>query len=241
LKSHIDLGSTEWKTVIREGAGQLGIGVSDGQAALFAAHAREMVHWNKRINLTSVTDPLEMAVKHYLDSIAAVALLQPGASLLDVGSGAGFPGIPLKIMRPSLQVTLLEARRKRVSFLKHAVRSLELGAVNVLHERVERMRDLLAPDSGFDVIVSRAFSELRQFARHGLPLLNPGGCLVAYKGKKGAKLDAEVAGLAGLTTPEGNGIIGPAKTRLCVDVQTVVLPGLEMERALVIISNPDSL
>lgn len=230
------LGSPEWKAVIRDGAGKLGIEVSEGQAALFAAHAREMVHWNKRINLTSVTDPREMAVKHYLDSIAAVALLPLGASLLDVGSGGGFPGIPLKIMRPSLQVTLLEARRKRVSFLKHALRSLDVGTVNVLNERVERMGGLLPPGSGFDVIVSRAFSELRQFARHALPLLNPGGRLVAYKGKKGDTLDAEVAGLAGLTMLEGNGTHGPAKRQLRVDVQAVVLPGLEVERALVIIS-----
>lgn len=235
MKYKADLGSSEWKAVIIDGAGKLGIEVSEEQATFFAAHAREMVLWNRRINLTAVTDPYEMAIKHYLDSIVAVPFIKPKASLLDVGSGGGFPGIPLKIMLPSVGMTLLEARRKRVSFLKYAIRSLDLVDVHVIHDRLERMTDLLPSHGGFDVIVSRAFSDLKQFAAHALPLLNPGGYLVAYKGKQGDKLDTEISGLTKLAIPGGKGKEHPGGIRPHIDIQAFVLPGLEMERTLIII------
>ena len=236
MKHIVDLGSSEWKTVIIDGAGKLGIEVSEEQAVLFAAHAREMVLWNRRINLTALTDPFEMAIKHYLDSIVAVPFIKPKASLLDVGSGGGFPGIPLKIMLPSVGMTLLEARRKRVSFLKHVIRSLDLVDVHVIHDRLERMTDLLPSHGGFDVIVSRAFSDLELFAAHSLPLLNPGGYLVAYKGKQGDKLDAEISGLKKLAIPGGNGKQHPGGIRPHIDIQAFVLPGLEIERTLIVIT-----
>ena len=236
MKPNAEIGSLEWKTVIIDGAGKLGIEVSEEQAALFAAHAREMMLWNRRINLTALTDPYEMAIKHYLDSIVAVPFIKPKASLLDVGSGGGFPGIPLKVMLPSVGMTLLEARRKRVSFLKHVIRSLDLVDVHVIHDRLERMTDLLPSHGGFDVIVSRAFSDLELFAAHTLPLLNPGGYLVAYKGKQGDKLDAEMSGLTKLAIPGGNGKQHPEGIRPHVDIQGFVLPGLEMERTLIMVT-----
>lgn len=235
MKSNIDLGSLKWKTLIIEGAGKLGIEVSEKQAALFGDHAREMMLWNRRTNLTAVTDPSEIAIKHYLDAIAAVPFIKPDVSLLDVGSGGGFPGIPLKIMLPSLRVTLLEARRKRTSFLKHVMRSLGIADVKVINDRLEQMNDLLPSDAGFDVIVSRAFSDLEQFAAHALPLLNPGGCLVAYKGISGDKLDAEVAGLEKMTI-KNSGKQYLEQTRLSIDIQSFVLPWLEIERTLIVIT-----
>ncbi|MEN8247208.1 MAG: 16S rRNA (guanine(527)-N(7))-methyltransferase RsmG [Thermodesulfobacteriota bacterium] len=236
MKPSMDIGSSEWKTVIIDGGGQLGIEVSEEQAGLFAVHAREMVLWNKSTNLTSVADPFEMAVKHYLDSMAAVPYIGGAASLLDAGSGGGFPGIPLKIMLPSLKVTLLDARRKRVSFLKHVIRSLGIAGIDVFNDRLEQMKDQLPPGEGFDVVVSRAFSDLKAFAAHALPLLNPGGCLVAYKGKRGEVLENEVAELEKMATEnkrveqhrEGRG--------LHIDMQSIVLSGLELSRTLVIIS-----
>ncbi len=236
MNHNADIGSLEWKAVIRDGAGKLGIEVSEEQADLFAVHAREMVRWNKNTNLTSVTAPYEMAVKHYLDSIAAVPFIKPVTSLLDVGSGGGFPGIPLKIMLPSLSVTLLDARRKRVSFLQHVMRSLGLADVKVLHDRLEQVADLLPSKSGFDVIVSRAFAELEHFAMHAVPLLNPDGCLVAYKGKKGHKLESEVAALEKLAVKSASGKQNSGDTRLNIDIQSFVLPWLEKERTFVIIT-----
>jgi len=229
------LGSAEWKTVIIDAAAKLGIEVSKEQAALFAVHAREMVLWNRRINLTAVTDPYEIAIKHCVDSIAAVPFIQPGASLLDVGSGGGFPGIPLKIMLPSLNTTLLEVRRKRVSFLKHILRTLDFDDVGVLHERLEETAELLPPE-GFDVIVSRAFSNLELFAAHAMPLLNPGGCLVAYKGTRGDKLSSELAGLQNTTIKYARKTQPSEEFRLHIDIRSFVLPMFELERTLIIIT-----
>lgn len=232
----MEIRSAEWKSVITDGAAKLGIEVSEEQADLFAVHAREMVLWNKSTNLTSVTDPFEMAVKHYLDSIAAVPYIGHAASLLDAGSGGGFPGIPLKVMLPSLKVILLDARRKRVSFLKHVIRSLGITGIDALNHRLEQMKDLLPPGEGFDVIVSRAFSDLEPFAVHALPLLNPGGCLVAYKGKKGEMLENEVAELEKMVVWNGSGEQHQEGSGLHIDMQSIVLSGLDMERTLAIIS-----
>ena len=236
MKPGMEIGSAEWKAVIMDGAAKLGLAVSEEQAGLFAVHAREMALWNRRINLTAVTDPFEMAVKHYLDAIAAIPFIKPGASLLDVGSGAGFPGIPLKVMRPSLNMALLEARRKRANFLKHVLRTLDMVDVSVRHQRLEKEAELISPENGFDVIVSRAFSNLESFAVQALPLLNPGGCLVAYKGARGDGLHSEVAELEKFAV-EGAGekqIL--QETRLHIDIKSFVLPWLEIERTLIIIT-----
>lgn len=232
MKHMVSLGSAEWKSIVVEGARKLGIDVSGEQAEYFAVHARNMVHWNRKVNLTAITDPFDIAVKHYLDSIMAVPIIESGSSLLDVGSGAGFPGIPLNIMVPSLTTTLLEARRKRVSFLKQVIRSLKIVNVRVCHDRLEQMADLLPPEAGFDVIVSRAFSDLKLFAVHAFPLLNAGGCLVAYKGKKSPKTEAEIAEVAKTKMPGGS------EVRLNIEMRQCVLPYLEIERTLIIMDDP---
>lgn len=232
----MDIGSPAWNSVVVKGAGKLNIQVSAEQAGLFAAHAREIIRWNRRINLTAVTDPLEVAVKHYIDSIAAAPFIRPGASLLDTGSGGGFPGIPLKIVQPSLRVTLLEARRKRVNFLRHMIRSLALSDIRVLHERLENAPNRLPADGGFDAIVSRAFSDLEQFVVNALPLLNPGGCLVAYKGKTGHRLAAEMAGVTETAAARYGAEQQLDPTRLRMKTHSFVLPRLETERTLIIIT-----
>ena len=236
MKPGMEIGSAEWKAVIMDGAAKLGLAVSEEQAGLFAVHAREMALWNRRINLTAVTDPFEMAVKHYLDAIAAIPFIKPGASLLDVGSGAGFPGIPLKVMRPSLNMALLEARRKRANFLKHVLRTLGMVDVNVRQQRLETAAERIPPEDGFDVIVSRAFSNLESFAAQALPLLNPDGCLVAYKGAKGDRLNSELAELGKISVESAAGKQNPKEFQLEVDIKSIGLPWLEKERSLIIIT-----
>jgi 16S rRNA (guanine527-N7)-methyltransferase len=183
-----------------------------------------------------VTDPYEIAIKHYVDSITAVPFINPDASILDVGSGGGFPGIPLKVMLPSLSVTLLEARRKRVSFLKHALRSMGMVDVNVINNRLEKAAELLAQNDGFDVIVSRAFSNLKTFVAHSLPLLNSKGCLLAYKGVTGDKLDGEMESLRNLGFRNRSGDPCQKGFRLHIEMKSFILPWLEEERNLIIIT-----
>jgi len=177
----MDLGSSLWKETIIAGARELGIQVHPDQAELFARHAHILVEWNQKMNLTTIVDPLEMGIKHFLDAILPMAHIQPHSRLLDVGSGAGFPGIALKIMLPTLQVTLVEATRKKVSFLKHVIRELGLNQIEAIHSRIENLDRRRTGE--FDVIVSRAFSDLPTFIKLTLPYLTGNGQLIAYKAK----------------------------------------------------------
>ena len=202
----MEIGSDKWKRIIFSGADDLNISVDSTQVDQFTIHARELLRWNQKINLTAVTDPLNVAVKHYLDSIAPANILPRAGSLLDIGTGGGFPGIPLKILLPSLSVTLIDASRKKVSFLKHAGRALGLSDLKVLHIRAEDLRHhiFLHPDDRrsasatgarppavyndslfqpFNVIVSRALTSLDQFISIALPLLATDGMMIALKGR----------------------------------------------------------
>ena len=136
----MNIGAQAWKNTIVEGARELGIAVSAAQADQFAAHALILKAWNRKINLTAIHAPMDMAVKHFLDSIIPSRHIRPGSRLLDVGSGAGFPGIPLKVMLPSLDVTLVDATRKKVSFLSHVIQALHLSRISAIHSRLEDLQ-----------------------------------------------------------------------------------------------------
>lgn len=199
------IGTEEWKEVIRSGAGQLGVTLSRTAIDQFAVHARDLLLWNRKINLTAITEPLAVAVKHYIDAIAPADLIPSQASLLDIGTGGGFPGIPLKIIKPSLSLTLIDAVRKKVSFLNQVGRTLHFENYRVLHTRIERLRnaeDILRsrhtidpakpPRSGepfadaigeFDVVISRALAPLDEYLKLALPFISEKGLILALKGR----------------------------------------------------------
>ena len=131
------IGSKEWQNIIYEGAENLGVRIDWLEIEKFSIHAIELSKWNQKINLTAITDPMEVAVKHFLDAIAPIPDIPPNGSLLDIGSGGGFPGIPLKICLPSVSVTMIDASRKKVNFLKHMIRTLELENIYAFHIRAE--------------------------------------------------------------------------------------------------------
>ena len=177
------LGSNEWSNLIVQSAQKLGVHLDSYQTHLLVAHARELIHWNKRINLTSIKDPLEIAVKHFVDSLSPAPLIPPYSTLLDIGSGGGFPGIPLKVAIPSLAVTLIDASRKKVSFLKHVIRMLKLPTIEARHIRAENLANDLEYTMRYDVIVSRALSKLDSFVAFAYPLLAENGVIIALKGR----------------------------------------------------------
>ncbi|MFC1883090.1 16S rRNA (guanine(527)-N(7))-methyltransferase RsmG [Thermodesulfobacteriota bacterium] len=131
------IGSSEWSKLIIDGARAFDLDLDRHHTDRFTAYAAELLRWNQTINLTTLTDPCEVAVKHFVDSLAPAKLVSPGATLLDIGSGGGFPGIPLKVVIPTLSITLIDASRKKVTFLKHVIRTLKLEGIEALHIRAQ--------------------------------------------------------------------------------------------------------
>jgi 16S rRNA (guanine527-N7)-methyltransferase len=225
------VGSSDWQRMIRDAASRLGVDISPAATELFAVHARELLRWNQKINLTAITDPAAVAVKHFVDAVAALRVLPPGGSLLDVGSGAGFPGIPIKIARPALRVTLVDAARRKVNFLNHLIRTLALEQTAARHVRVEALAADRRHAGGYDVVICRAFADLAAFVAVGLPLLAPGGRLVALKGRAA---EAEVAALAAVGRGPEPGA-ARALPRLDIRIDTFALPPSGDRRAIVVL------
>jgi len=182
----MQIGSKKWRNLIYDGAKYFDIQVDKRKIEKFSIHALELMRWNQKTNLTAITDPFEVAVKHFLDSIVPMKVIPSNASLLDIGSGGGFPGIPLKICLPSLSVTLIDASRKKVSFLKHVIRMLELQNIDALHIRAEEFVNKPDIDKTFNIVISRALSSMTTFVLTARPFLKEEGVIIAMKGNVSA-------------------------------------------------------
>ncbi len=163
-------------TQLAAGLNELGYGITPNQLGMFETFRTEMVRWNERVNLTSITEPGDVEMRHFLDSVSVLQALreQPtdgsGLRIIDVGSGAGFPGIPLKLLLPEAHLTLLEATGKKVEFLRHIATTLGLRDTEVLYGRAEDVAHLPACRESFDLAVSRAVAPLATLAEICLPI-----------------------------------------------------------------------
>ena len=216
------VGSDKWKEFVARGAENMGIGLTGKELNLLSGHCALLINWNKTSNLTRITEPIDVAVKHVLDSMAAASFIPQNAKVLDVGSGGGFPGIVLKILMPSLEVTLIDASRKKVSFLNHVIRSLGLKNMIALHKRTEEIVELPIFQNAFDIVVCRSFASLAIFFKHAVTLVSPSGKMIAYKKKDIAE---EMESFEDLIK----------KTEFSMDIIPYVLPCLNLERVLVVI------
>ena len=159
-----------------------GVEIDSLAAERFNSYARILIEWNEKMNLTAITDPHDVAVKHFADSLSAAPLLPQGAfSLIDVGTGAGFPAIPLLIWRPDLKVTLLDSLKKRLTFLEEVLKECELTAT-VIHSRAEDGGRNPALREKFDLATARAVANLRELSEYCLPYVRSGGMFYALKG-----------------------------------------------------------
>ncbi|HEX4942798.1 MAG TPA: 16S rRNA (guanine(527)-N(7))-methyltransferase RsmG [Usitatibacteraceae bacterium] len=163
---------------LADGLAAMGITLDAAAQAKLLAYVRLIEKWNKVHNLTAVRDPGQMVALHILDSLSVLAHVAGARTLLDVGSGAGLPGIPLAIARPDLAVTLLDASHKKATFLRQAKAELALANVEVACERVEKWH----PAAPFDIVVSRAFAELAEFVEQAGHLVARDGTMLAMKG-----------------------------------------------------------
>ena len=193
--------------LLLNGARKLGVNLSSHQVAKFYLYYKELVSWNKRVNLTTITSYEEVQTKHFLDSLTVTLILrnEPWAQgdfrLLDVGTGAGMPGVPLKILFPQAKLALLDSVAKKADFLSHLVGKLELEGVEVLLGRAEDIAHEESYREQFDLVVSRAVGRLSTLAELTLPFCQAGGVFVAFKkgriDQEAARADKAIATLGG--------------------------------------------
>jgi 16S rRNA (guanine527-N7)-methyltransferase len=172
--------------ILSEGAKELDIRLSERQVRQFLAYLEILLSWNKRMNLTSLEDPEEIIVSHFLDSLTIFKVIDShnGISALDIGSGAGFPGIPLKIINPEISLALLDASRKKTEFLRYLAKSLELEDLEVIWGRAEEYGRKKEYRQRYDLVLARALAKLNTLAELGIPFLKVGGLFIAQKGEK---------------------------------------------------------
>ena len=164
-------------------AAEYGFELTPQQLEQFDLYAKLLVEWNEKMNLTAITQPRDIVIKHFLDSILALKAVElpQGASLVDVGSGAGFPSVPMLILRPDLKMTLLDSLNKRLIFLEEVLKELDLDAT-LLHARAEDAGRREDCRGKFDFALSRAVAPLPVLTELTLPLLKQGGKAICYKG-----------------------------------------------------------
>ena len=173
----------ENKRLLIEGARTFGIDLDKKTVAAFDLFLRELLKWNQKINLTAIRSETGIITKHFLDSLSVHPCVPKSSSLLDIGSGPGFPGIPLKMVEPALEVTLIDSVRKKVDFQRHILRKLGLKGINAIHGRVQESEILQRMEGRFDCVVSRAFSDLSTFLILSYPFLKERGIALAMKGE----------------------------------------------------------
>lgn len=234
--------------LLRDGARTLGLCLTSEHVRAFQTYYHELGIWNRKLNLTTVTQYEDVQLKHFLDSLTCLlALPVPGevraaglpdvvplttaeAPLLciDVGTGAGFPGLPIKIMRPSLQMTLLDSSRKKIAFLEHLIKRLDLEGVELLWTRAEEAGQDPHHRERYDVVLARAVADLAELAEYCLPLCRKGGRVIA---QKGAHIEAELK-----TAEMAIHLLGGQ----CREAKAIHLPGLKEPRLLLLIDKVEA-
>jgi 16S rRNA (guanine527-N7)-methyltransferase len=205
--------------IFRKGLKELNIPCSDRRINAFMSYLTELKKWNKTYNLTALRNDNDIIVKHFLDSLLYLKTLPEGIlKLADAGAGAGFPGIPLKLVRPELDLALIDSSRKKAAFLRHIVRHLQLKKVSVLEERLERLGKKY--EKSYDIIVTRAAFSIKDFLRTACPYVKKDGKLIL---SKGPKLSEELNG-------------SPDNERAVLKILKARLPFEEARRNLVVLN-----
>lgn len=197
--------------------------LSDEKSKKFNNYMNLVLDWNEKINLTAIKEEDEFVLKHFIDSLTVKDFITDGSSVIDVGTGAGFPGIPLKIYNNSLKITLLDSLNKRVKFLDEVIKYLDLKDIKAVHGRAEDISRMKEHREKYDVSISRAVAQLNVLVEYLLPFVKVGGKCICMKG------------------PNAEEEVKNAKNAIKIlggEVESVnkfVLPGTDMERNIIVI------
>lgn len=208
------------------GAKEIGVVLTAQVIESYLFYIEELKRWNTRINLTALTGDLEIGVKHFLDSLTLAPYLHGARRVLDIGTGAGFPGLPLKIVSPTIELFLLESSQKKIFFLRNILRGLKLEGVEIVHGRAEDRGIKERYAGGFDLVISRALADLPTFLQLALPYTKEGGRIVGMRGKKGEQEQGE-------TDWDALGL-------QLIEVKKVTLPFVKETRVLLFFQRSDS-
>jgi len=201
--------SNKLKKILIDGAKELGIELSERQIEQFLTYLEFLRNWNKRMNLTSLNDPKEIIVSHFLDSLTIIKGIDEIGLIrvIDIGTGAGFPGIPFKILRPEISLSLLDSSKKRIEFLKYLSNSLKLKDLEIIWGRAEEYGRKEGYRERYDVVLARALARLDVLVELGIPFLKIRGLFIAQKGEMLKEELEEVRGAIEILGGELKGII----------------------------------
>lgn len=213
------------RKMLEEGALQLGAALDEDKIGLLLRHKEMMLEWNKVMNLTAIEDEKDIIIRHFLDSLSVIPVIDRinPESLIDIGTGAGFPGIPLKIARQGIKVTLLDSLNKRINFLNELLGELKIDRVRTIHMRAEEAGAEADFREKYDVAVSRAVAQMPVLAEYCLPFVRNGGYFIAFKG--------EDAGEEVKTAQKAIDILGGE----IEEIKSIKLPFSDMVHSIIII------
>ena len=163
---------------------EINIVFTEEQLQKFYQYMNLLIEWNEKINLTAIVEPKEIILKHFIDSLTIIKYIEPNKSVIDIGTGAGFPGIPVKIMREDLDITLLDSLNKRIHFLNEVIQKLELKNITAIHARIEEVAKNKQYREAFDVATSRAVANLTTLSEYMLPMVDLKGMAICMKGSE---------------------------------------------------------